>query len=130
MRKLFIGAFLLLAAASCKKEGEILHVNENSSFTASLQVSTDSVTLSPANDNDSVLTFTWPAVTYGNPVAVTYTLELDMPGDTAGATGWAKAQSFVAGNNVLTLSFAGKDLNNLMESRGVVCPTSLVFRVL
>jgi len=78
MRKLFIGAFLLLTAASCKKAGEILQLNEKNSFTASLQVSTDSVTLSPANDNDSVLTFTWPAVTYGNPVAVTYTLELDV----------------------------------------------------
>jgi hypothetical protein len=130
MRKLFIGAFLLLTAASCKKAGEILQLNEKNSFTASLQVSTDSVTLSPANDNDSVLTFTWPAVTYGNPVAVTYTLELDVPGDTAGTTGWAKAQSFVAGNNVLTLSFAGKDLNNLMESFGVFGPTELVFRVL
>lgn len=130
MRKLFIGVVLLITGASCKKEGEILHVNEKNSFTASLQVSTDSVTLSPANDNDSVLTFAWPAVTYGNPVAITYTLELDVPGDTAGTTGWAKAQPFVAGNNVLTLSFAGKDLNNLMESLGAFGPTQLVFRVL
>jgi starch-binding outer membrane protein SusE/F len=122
--------FLLLAVFSCKKEGEILHVNENTSFASSLTASTDTLTLSQANSSDSVLTFTWPAVNYGDNVAVTYTLELDLPGDTAGSTGWGKAQPFVAGNNVLNYSFAGKDLNNLLESLNIFGPTLLVFRVL
>jgi hypothetical protein len=130
MRTILYFAVFLLAAASCKKTGPMLKVGGGAAFSATLKASTDSVTLSPANDADSVLTFTWPAVTYGGGVAVTYTLELDLPGDTAGTAGWAKAQSFVAGSDILTYSFAGKDLNNLLESLGIFSATPLVFRVL
>jgi starch-binding outer membrane protein SusE/F len=121
---------VVFVAAACKKEGSTSQVNGDVAFGSSLKASVDSVTLSPANDSAAVLTFTWPAVQYGGGVAVTYTLQLDQPGDTAGAAGWAKAQSFVAGNNVLTFSFVGKDLNNLLGSLGVFAATPLVFRVL
>jgi starch-binding outer membrane protein SusE/F len=129
MRKLLIALFLI-SAASCKKEGEVLTANGNASFSASLQASLDSVTLAPANDSDTVVHFTWPAVNYGAGIAVTYTLEMDVPSDTAGATGWAKAQQYIAGANVLTYGFAGKDLNNNMQTLGYFSPTRLVFRVL
>jgi hypothetical protein len=130
MRKLFIGAILLLAVASCKKQGEMLTVNENANFSAGLQASADSVTLAPANDSSNVLTLTWPAVNYGKGVAVTYTLELDVPGDTAGESGWSKAVSYAAGADVLTWSFMGQDLNNELQTLGLYGPTPLVFRVL
>jgi hypothetical protein len=130
MRTLYIGAILLLAAVSCKKQGDMLTVNENATFSASLTASSDSVTLAPANNNDTVLTFTWPAVNYGGGVAVTYTLELDVPGDTAGTAGWSNATSYVAGADVLSYSFEGQNLNNLLQTLGVFGPTTLVFRVL
>ena len=130
MRKLFIGVFFLLAAVSCKKDGALLIVNENTSFSASITASVDSVVLMPANDSDSVVTVTWPAVSYGTGVAVSYTLELDLPGDTAGTAAWGKATSFIAGPNMFHYSFAGKDLNNLMETLDAFGPTPVVFRVL
>jgi hypothetical protein len=130
MRKLFIGVILLLAAASCKKQGVMLTVNENASFSASLKASADSVTLTPANNNDTVLTVTWPAVNYGQGVAVTYTLQMDLPSDTAGQSGWSKATSYAAGADVLTWSFAGQNLNNQLQTMGAFGPTSFVFRVL
>jgi starch-binding outer membrane protein SusE/F len=132
MRKLiyFFGVVMVLGAVSCKKDGLMFTVNENTAFSASLKASVDSITLAPANDNDSVLTFTWPAVSYGVGVAVTYTLQLDLPNDTAGTAAWGKATSYVAGTNVLTYSFAGKDLNNLLSSLGLFSATPLVFRVL
>ena len=105
-------------------------VNENTAFSASLKASSDSVALAPANDNDSVLTLTWPAVSYGEGVAVSYTLQLDLAADTVGTSAWGKATSYVAGANVLTYSFAGKDLNNLLGSLGLFSATPLVFRVL
>jgi len=108
----------------------MLTVNEDASFSAALVASMDSVTLMPANDTDTVLRLNWPAVNYGKNVAVTYTLELDVPSDTAGSTGWAKAQQFVAGANVLTYGFAGKDLNNTMQTLNAFGPTLVVFRVL
>ncbi len=129
MRKILY-LVLVLAAFSCKKEGARLSLNENTSFTSSLKASLDSVGLAPANDNDSILTISWPAVNYSASLAVTYTLELDVPGDTSGTAAWGKAQKFVAGNNVLYYSFAGKDLNNLMQTLGYFGPTQLVFRVL
>jgi starch-binding outer membrane protein SusE/F len=132
MRKLiyFFNVVVVLCVVSCKKDGTMFTVNENTAFSASLKASVDSITLAPANDNDSVLTFTWPAVSYGQGVAVTYTLQLDLPADTTGTSAWGKATSYVAGANVLTYSFAGKDLNNLMASLNVFSSTQLVFRVL
>ncbi len=123
-------SLLVLAAFSCKKEGAKLSLNQNTAFTSTVKASTDSVGLAPANDNDSVLTISWPAVSYSASLAVTYTLELDAPADTSGTTAWGKAQKFVAGNNVLSYSFAGKDLNNLMQTLNFFNPTHLVFRVL
>jgi hypothetical protein len=131
MRKLLIALFLFTAAAaSCKKEGEIVTANESTSFSTSLKASVDSVTLAPANDSDTVVTLTYPAVNYGAGIAVTYTLEMDVPSDTAGATGWAKAQQYIAGAGVLKYGFAGKDLNNIMQTLGLFGPTTMVFRVL
>ena len=134
MRKSFNYIFFLLApllvAVSCKKDGPKLLLDSNTSFSAALKASSDNVGLTPANDNDTVLTLTWPAVSYGSSIAVTYTLELDTETDTAGATGWGKAQKFVAGHNVLSYSFAGKDLNALLGSMGIFSTTPIVWRVL
>ncbi len=94
MRKLLY-SFLVLAAFSCKKEGAKLSLNQKTAFTSTVKASLDSVGLAPANDNDSVLTLFWPAVNYSASLAVTYTLELDVPGDTSGTTPWGKAQKFV-----------------------------------
>lgn len=120
----------LLAALSCKKDGAKLLVNDKASFSASLKASADSVGLSPSNDADTVLTFTWPAVDYGNSLAVTYTLELDAPNDTAGTAGWAKAQQIIIKNNGLRYAFAGKDLNALLGAMGLFSTTPVVARVL
>src|SRR5882757_6319700 len=133
MYKLFNYIFFLLpvlATVSCKKDGPKLLLDSNTSFSAALKASADNVGLSPANDNDTVLTFTWPAVSYGTGIAVTYTLELDTQNDTAGATGWGKAQKFVVGHNVLSYSFAGKDLNALLGAMGIFSATPIVWRVL
>ena len=134
MRKLFkyIPFFLLpaLATVSCKKDGANLLVNDKAVFSASLKASTDSVGLAPANDADTVLTFTWPAVDYGNSLSITYTLELDTQNDTAGTSGWAKAQKIAVSNNALHYSFAGKDLNALLGSMGLFSTTAVVVRVL
>ena len=127
---LLIATCWLLGTASCKKTGELLTVNESASFSASLQASVDSVTLAPANDSANVLTFTWPAVTYGSEVAVTYTLEMDVPSDTSGSSGWANAQQFVAGNNVLTYTFTGQILNNIMQTLNIFSDSAMVFRVM
>jgi hypothetical protein len=134
MRKLFIYTFFILlpvlVTLSCKKDGAKLLLNENTSFSGPLQASANTIALTPANDHDTVIMFNWPAVSYQAKVAVNYTLELDVPGDTAGTNGWARAQKFVAGSNVLSFGFAGKDLNNTIASMGQFSTSPIVFRVL
>lgn len=119
-----------MVLVACKKDGAQLSLNSKASFAGSLKASSDSVGLSPANDNDTVITFTWPAVNYGNSPVATYTLELDTRDDTAGSQGWSKAQRFSAGANTTSYSFLGKDLNNLLNNLGLLSATRLVFRVL
>lgn len=131
MRKIsFLFSLLVLGAAACKKTGEMPLVDETATFSASLKASTDSVTLSTSNNSDTVLTLTWPAVNYGQSVPVTYTLEMDVPSDTAGPSGWSKAQQFVAGNNVLSYSFAGQALNNDLQTMNLFTTSGMVFRVI
>src|ERR1700761_1422385 len=132
MRKIlfFLTSALVLGAVSCKKTGDMLQGNEGATFSASLKASSDSVTLTPATDSDTVLTLTWPAVSYGSSVPVTYTLEMDVPSDTAGASGRGKGQQFSAGNNMLSYSFAGQALNNDLQSMNVFSTSGLVFRVI
>jgi hypothetical protein len=107
---------LLLVALACNKPDARLSLQRTESF-GTLTSSSDSVVLAAARDNDTVLTFQWPAVTYGQEVAVTYTVQFLPAADTAG--GWGNAQTVAAGNDVLTLSFLGKDLNNMASTMGL-----------
>jgi starch-binding outer membrane protein SusE/F len=120
MQHRLILALLVLAAFSCNKPDAKLTLDKTSSFPGgALTASSSSVTLSNSNDADTVLTFSWPAVNYGQEVSVTYTVQLDVASDTAGTTPWGLAKSFGAGANILTYGWAGKDLNNLASTMGL-----------
>ena len=111
-------AALALLVFSCNKPDAKLTLARSTAFgAAALTADSSSVTLSSGNDTDTVITFNWPALNYGQEVAVTYTIQLDVVSDTSNA--WANAKSFSVGNNVLTFSFMGKDLNNLAGSMGL-----------
>jgi len=122
----------LLILLSCKKEGEQLTLSNNAAFSGTLKASKDSITLSNANDNDTVLRFTWPAVNFGKQLAVGYTLQYDTPADTAGANGWGKAKRLAAGTYALSYGFTGKTLNSLLNAFGIPPGNSsqIVFRVI
>lgn len=115
MRYLFIITIILLSA--CKKDGETLTLRQAAFSSNALTANTAQLTLTPANDNDTVLRLQWPPADYGNKLAVSYTLQIDKAADTTG--GWTNARSMDAGNNKLALSFGGKDLNNLANSMGL-----------
>ena len=114
-----LSAALTLLLAACKKDGETLVLQQAAFSGNALTSSAAQVVLTSANDNDTVLRFQWPEADYGRKVAVTYSVQLDKASDTAGASGWANARSLGAGNNVLSYSFGGKDLNNLANSMGL-----------
>ena len=104
--------FALTLLASCNKEAEITKlgvINFPKTFTSS----TNSVVLTKNNDSTSVITFTWPAVTYGIKAAVTYSLQFDLPSDTTGTTAWSKAKEVLIGDDVLTKVLKGAELNKI-----------------
>jgi len=123
MKKMFINAIIIFAtlviAVSCKKEGTQLTLKDGV-FAQSFTASSNNIVLSTANDNDTVVHFTWPAADFGPQPAITYTLQLDKPADTAT---WANTKAFAAGNNVLGFGFTGKDLNNLLN--GMALPAGV-----
>lgn len=135
MKKIFNLAIILVAcvAFGCKKDAN-LTVLKQPSFTNNangLSASASALTLTKAQDTTSVVTFAWPAAKYTIKASVTYTLQVDVPADTVGTNAWANAKSVVIGNDVLSKSYLGKDLNTLAIDMGIATGTegTLVVRV-
>ena len=113
----YLAAIIVLLMASCKKEGQQYYVTQGSfPGKEALTASPSNIVLTKANDNDTAVTFTWPAASFGDKLAVAYTLQLYVPSDTSGTNAWANAKSFTAGNNIVTYSFITKDLNSLLNT--------------
>lgn len=133
MKKIIYSISILgfLFMMSCKKEATLTTL-QAVSFGSSLKASATSVMLTAKNDTSGVVTFSWPAVVYPVKASVTYTLQVDVPKDTLGSSAWANATSVALGNDVLSKSYKGSDLNTLAMSLGLSggTPGSLAFRVM
>jgi len=133
MKKIIYSISILgfLFMMSCKKEATLTTL-QAVSFSSSLKASATSVMLTAKNDTSGVVTFSWPAVVYPVKASVTYTLQVDVPKDTLGSSAWANATSVALGNDVLSKSYKGSDLNTLAMSLGLSggTPGSLAFRVM
>ncbi len=114
---LAFGAALFLLAA-CEDDA-VLTVLEEVRFTASPEVSTNSVVLTEDNLEETVLTVSWTAVDYPVQAPVTYTLQFAQPADTAGASGWANAYGKEVGEDMLTTSISGQELNDIALELGL-----------
>ena len=106
-------ALFILLISSCKKEGEVFYVTDGSFTSGGLTASSDNVILSAANDNDTAVTFHWSAASFGDKTISAYTLQLDVPSDTAS---WANAKSYAVGNNVQNYGFVTKALNDVLTT--------------
>jgi hypothetical protein len=117
-------------AVACHKDAQ-LTVLAPISFTGPLTASTNTAILTQATDATNVITFKWPAVVYPVKAKVTYTLQVDLPADTVGANAWANATAVTVGQDVLTKTYLGSDLNALALSVGIAPNDTgkLVFRV-
>lgn len=122
--KLFIGLTAILLFSACKKD-VVLTYMDVVSFPPAVTVSTNSVVLSADNVDSSVITISWPAVIFKVQAPVNYTLQLDVPADTVGATAWSNAVSVEIGKDVLSKSYKGADLNTLALSQlGLIVDSS------
>lgn len=107
----FLMGMVMLSA--CTKDPVLTMMEEvlfpQSSFTAS---ATD-VTLTEDNVESQLLTLNRDEVTYPIAAPVTYTLQFATPADTLSGLLWENVYQVLAGDDVLTRSFTGKELNEI-----------------
>lgn len=135
MKRLYsiLFSLILLATLSvgCKKDlGTTATLRSPSSITG-FTVSANQVVLSNANDSQTVATLNWQAPNYGVTTVVTYTLLIDQPSDTAGATGWANAIKLTLPSGTLKQAWLGTDFNKIMNQLGLPfgTPSPVVIRL-
>jgi hypothetical protein len=133
MRNIFkllsITALLVLAMAACRKEETRTNLHQGTFYTAAspgLSASTTTLVLDSANASTTkAITFTWPSVSFGDNVLVTYTLQLD---SVSGNFAKPISVSMASG---LSQSYTKAALNDLAQSLGLVPGTAgkLIVRV-
>ncbi|MGB8703735.1 MAG: SusF/SusE family outer membrane protein [Gillisia sp.] len=126
---LFIGA-ALLTLTSCEKDAELTTLKEVN-FSASPDASPQTVILTQESGNEAATTISWPEVVFPIEAPVSYKLQFDVPTDTIGDNAWKNAVTIDAGSDVLSKSFNGSDLNDMVKDLGLESDTegTLLVRV-
>lgn len=118
INKLFVICALLFLGVSCENDAILTSLKEVN-FSGPIEASSNAIVISTENENLSVLTLSWPAVTFPVNAPVTYALEFDIPADAIGATAWSKAVRIEVGVDVLSKAFSGSDLNKIAIKLGL-----------
>ena len=118
INKLFVLGSLLFLAASCETEGQLTTLKAVS-FPSAIEVSSTTLVLTEDNADDTALLVSWPEVTFPVEAPVTYAIQFDLIGDTSGANAWQKAKRIEVGQDVLSKSFIGVDLNKIATDLGL-----------
>ncbi|WP_051605501.1 SusF/SusE family outer membrane protein [Sediminibacter sp. Hel_I_10] len=117
--KLFTISLVLFAFASCDDDAELTTL-EFVSFPAAIEATPNTIVLSTENNSESVMTVSWPEVQFPIEAPVTYTLAMDVAADTFGENGWANAIRIPVGEDVLSTSILGNDLNDYVATLGLM----------
>ena len=120
INKLFVLGSLLFLGVSCENDNAQLTTLKTVAFPTTLEASSTTLVLTEDNEGDSVVLFSWPAVEFPVGTAVTYTLQVDVVSDITGPTAWQKAKRVVVGEDVLSKSLLGKDLNKIAIDLGLL----------
>lgn len=116
--KLLVLCAVALFGASCEDSAE-LTVLQKVSFPSAVEASTSTIIISEDNESQPVVAISWPAVVYPIPAPVTYALQFDIPANTSGENAWSTATRIVVGEDVLSKSFLGIDLNKIAIKLGL-----------
>lgn len=122
--------FMILACVSCEDDAELTTLQQVS-FTAPIEATPNSIVLATDNAYQSVVTVSWTDVLFPIAAPVTYTLAIDVAADTFGENGWANAERIPVGEDVLSTSILGSDLNDIALDLGLISDVEgeLMFRV-
>lgn len=130
INKLFAIGLLALTMTSCHDDAELTTL-EFVSFSAPIEATPNNIILSIDTNFESVVTVSWSNVVFPIKAPVTYTLAIDIAADTFGEKGWANAIRIPVGEDVLSTSILGNDLNDYAADLGLTPDTEgeLMFRV-
>lgn len=109
---------ILVLTASCSDDGELTTLSQVD-FPGDIEASPNTVVLTPANKYQAVTAISWQEVVFPIEAPVSYRLEFDIPADTIGTNAWQNATRIEVGEDVLSKSFLGADLNDLALSLGL-----------
>ncbi len=113
---IWFGLFATLLMSACQKDEVKSVVQPGAAPT--LAASSSTLTLQAADATKDAVAFTWNAVDYGYPAAVTYTLQFDKKGNSF------KAPIEFANGNGLKKSFSVADFNTMLINLGVTPGTT------
>ncbi|MEJ7644758.1 MAG: SusE domain-containing protein [Chryseolinea sp.] len=124
----FAAALFLLF---CCEEDADLTVLKKVNFTSSPQASADNIVVTEENKGETLLRVSWPEISFPVEGPVTYTLQFETPNDTVGANAWAEAVKKEVGEDLLSTSYSGAELNEIALALGIApgAEGTIVFRV-
>ena len=118
INKLIALSAIAIFGASCEGD-DALTTLATVNFAAPIEASAGTVALNADNKYIPVQTISWQDVRFPVNAPVTYALQFDVPSDTIGDTAWQHAKTLQVGENVLSKSFIGADLNDLALDLGI-----------
>ncbi|TRX39433.1 SusE domain-containing protein [Flavobacterium restrictum] len=114
INKLLVICAFVFVGSSCENNAELTTLKEVN-FTAPIEASPSKVVLKSETASQAVTTISWPAVVFPINAPVAYTLLFDTATDVT----WANAIAVEAGEDVLSKSFLGTDLNKMAIKLGL-----------
>lgn len=118
INKLIVFCALIFLSTSCQNDA-LLTTLKTVSFSGLPQASPSTIILSTSTTNQPVVTISWPAVVYPVQAPVTYALQFDVPSDIVGSTAWGNSIRIAVGEDVLSKSLLGADLNKIAIQLGL-----------
>lgn len=130
INKLFVLGSLLFLAASCETEGQLTTL-ATVTFPSAIEASSSTIVLKEDVSDQPALLISWPKVTYPISAPVSYAIQFDLTTDIKGSEAWQKAKRIDAGQDVLSKSFTGAELNKIATDLGLKPDTAgeLVIRI-
>jgi hypothetical protein len=121
--KTYLNIFLVFVLAaslfSACEDDPALTVLQPVSFAEAPDVSTESVVITEENQIETLLQLSWQEVVFPVEAPVTYTVQFEIPGNTSGANAWAEAVKREIGEDLLSASYSGSELNEIALELGL-----------
>ncbi|ALL06893.1 hypothetical protein AQ505_16195 [Pedobacter sp. PACM 27299] len=114
LKQFFYLLLFTVVLSACKKEKSSNVLTLPATGLKGFTASSTNLSLSEANADKNVLTFSFNAPDYGVKVIPSYTLQFDLPADTSGENAWGKSIEVKIAADSLRKTFKGADFNALL----------------